>query len=106
MRKSLMTGALALALVFSAHTASAQARTRPDGADATARREWLKEHRDAAKKRWEDLTPAQRDAFKDWVKTYEAERKTLMEQVKAGKLDKKSAAEQLKAWRETHKPGT
>ena len=95
-----------LALTLSATAASAQAggRTRPDGADAAARREWMKEHRENAKERWETLTPAQREAFKEQMKAYNEERKTLMEQVKAGKIDRKTAAEQLKAWREAHKP--
>jgi Spy/CpxP family protein refolding chaperone len=107
MRKLSITAGVALAFVMSAGAAGAQGpRTRPDPADAAARREWIKEHRENAKAKWESLTPEQRDAFKAQMKAYEEERKSLMEQVKAGKIDRKTAAEQLKKWREDHAPKT
>jgi Spy/CpxP family protein refolding chaperone len=106
MRKTWITAGAALALVLTAGTAGAQGRTRPDPADAAARREWIKEHRDDAKKRWESLTPEQRDAFKAQLKAYEDERKSLMAQVKAGTIDRKTAAAELKKWREEHQPKT
>ena len=106
MRKALFTtlSAAALAVVLSGNAAEAQSARPRAGADADARREWLKEHRGEAKAKWETLSPEQRVAFKTQMKAYQEERKSLMEQVKAGKIDKKTAAEQLKAWREAHKP--
>ncbi|MEP6622765.1 MAG: hypothetical protein ABJE47_25820 [bacterium] len=102
MRKTLLTAA-AFILTLSASSVQAQAARPGAGADAEARREWMKEHRADMKAKWETLTPEQRAAFKADMKAYQDERKSLMEQVKAGKIDKKTAAAQLKAWREEHK---
>jgi len=107
MRTSLKVVVFGAALALSAAIASpaaAQRGTRASDADRTARREAMKERRDAAIQKRENMTPEQKAAFKAQATAYREKRTALMADVKAGKIDRKTAAEQLKAWRESNRP--